>query len=96
MGNTEVVELRLVSQTWRDIVWKHQLFVIKPSTASRENKHGVLVIAGSRWRNEYDDPPTRLKIPAEAALYAGIAEQICSMAAVFRPKSWPQCMITGI
>ena len=30
LKRTEFAELMLVSQTWRDITWKHQLFIIKP------------------------------------------------------------------
>ena len=34
-------ELILTSQTWRDITWKHQLFVIKPY-AMQKNPHRQL------------------------------------------------------
>ena len=29
----EIVELRLVSQTWRGIEWKHRLHLVKPDTS---------------------------------------------------------------
>src|SRR5262249_46151898 len=29
-GDTELVELVLVSQKWKDVVWKHRLVLIKP------------------------------------------------------------------
>src|ERR1043165_6402277 len=31
LGKGTYVELMLTSQTWRDIVWKHQLYIYKPS-----------------------------------------------------------------
>ena len=30
IGKAQYVELLLTSQTWKNIVWKHQLFIIKP------------------------------------------------------------------
>ncbi|MCH8922809.1 MAG: hypothetical protein IIA67_06635, partial [Planctomycetes bacterium] len=31
LGVTQFVELTLTSQKWRDTLWKHQLFIYKPS-----------------------------------------------------------------
>src|SRR5919106_1463038 len=42
-------ELILTSQTWRGIVWKHQLFIIKPAQVDPAAKHALLMIAGGNW-----------------------------------------------
>ena len=44
-GNSEVIELRLHSQTWRQILWKHQLYIIKPSRIATEHQ-GLLIVGG--------------------------------------------------
>ncbi len=41
----ECAELRLTSQRWRDIRWRHRLFVVRPSAPSFAD-HGVLLIGG--------------------------------------------------
>ncbi len=81
IGTTEYAELILTSQTWRDIVWKHRLFVIKPSTATNA-KEGVLVIAGGGWKDEYEDPDHEESLTSEARLFTMIADQLKSPVAV--------------
>ena len=81
VGPTEYVELILTSQTWRDIVWKHRLFILKPSTAVNA-KRGLLVIAGGRWKDEYEDPNREENLPSESKIYTMIAEQLRSPVAV--------------
>lgn len=81
IGSTEYAELILTSQQWRDIAWKHRLFVIKPSTAVTA-KRGVLVIAGGRWKDEFEDPDRKEDLPSESKLFAMIAEQLKSPVAV--------------
>ncbi|MDX1946677.1 MAG: PhoPQ-activated protein PqaA family protein [Pirellulaceae bacterium] len=68
------VELTLTSQTWRGIVWKHQLFLLNPASAKPGAKHGLLLIAGGNWRDELADPKAQLKLPGEANLLAAAAE----------------------
>ncbi len=46
LDKASYVELILTSQTWRDIPWKHQLCVMKPSNVKAGAKHGLLIIAG--------------------------------------------------
>jgi PhoPQ-activated pathogenicity-related protein len=82
LGGTQFVELRLVSQTWRDIPWKHQLFLLKPSTATKDATHGLLFIGGGSWRPEYDSPDYEQRIPGEAHLLAAAAEQLKSPVAI--------------
>ena len=81
IGSTEYAELILTSQHWRDVAWKHRLFVIKPSTAVQA-KRGVLVIAGGRWKEQYEDPAREEDLPSESKLFAMIAEQLKSPVAV--------------
>src|SRR5262245_49511515 len=40
-------ELILTSQTWKDITWRHQLFVIKPPEL--KSSQCLLMISGGRW-----------------------------------------------
>src|SRR5262245_15767927 len=54
------IELTLTSQTWRGIVWKHQLFVVKPGRVNQEAKHATLFIAGGSWRDELGDAKTTI------------------------------------
>ena len=80
---TEYVELTLTSQLWRGIHWKHQLFVIKPSTVTADGAHGMLCIAGGSWREEYARAPTTDEsLPGEAALFANLAEALKTPVAV--------------
>lgn len=75
-------ELILTSQTWRDIVWKHQLFVIKPSSVKPDTKHALLFIAGGSWKDELADPENKTRLPREAALFATIAEKMKTPVAI--------------
>lgn len=88
LGESSYVELTLTSQTWRDTVWKHQLFVIKPKTL-RNPSQGLLLIGGGNWREELaapiDDKQPADKpadLPREAALLATLAVEIGAPVAV--------------
>src|SRR5262245_28819367 len=69
-------ELILTSQTWRDIVWKHQLFIIRPAQVDPAAKHAVLMIDGGNWNDKIAEPGTQLKLPGEAQLLALLAESL--------------------
>lgn len=84
VGVTEYAELYMVSQTWKEIPWKHQLFLIKPSTIKKENTHALLFITGGRWREEYEVEGRKTKLPREAAIFAGLAEQLGSPIAILQ------------
>ncbi len=77
------VELTLTSQTWRGIVWKHQLFVIKPARLGNP-RQALLLIAGGRWRKELEQPVdgNNGRIPGEARMLATLANQLQSPVAV--------------
>ena len=76
------VELTLTSQTWRGIVWKHQLFLVKPGRVNPEAKHATLFIAGGSWRDELADPKTQIKLPGEALALAAVAEGLQTPVAI--------------
>lgn len=83
LGNVSASELTLTSQTWRDIVWKHQLFVLKPP-ATDDRPVGMLFIGGGRWKSELEQPPVdgQADLPKEAALLAGVAATIRAPVAI--------------
>jgi hypothetical protein len=66
-GTTKYVEIILTSQTWKDIVWKHQLFILKPEKCNVASKHALLFITGGGWKDELAQPGEN-KLPREAAL----------------------------
>ena len=57
LGTGDYVELTLTSQTWKNIVWKHQLFIYKPAEVP-DASQALLLIAGGRWNPELEQPPT--------------------------------------
>jgi PhoPQ-activated pathogenicity-related protein len=74
-------ELILTSQKWKDITWRHQLFVIKPAEVT--NSQGLLLIAGGRWRDELAAAPRGDEpLPREAQLLAVAAARLKSPIAV--------------
>jgi PhoPQ-activated pathogenicity-related protein len=55
LGKGTVVELTLTSQTWKNIVWKHQLFIYRPSQTKHATE-GLLMIAGGAWQPDLEKP----------------------------------------
>src|SRR5215212_6522882 len=84
VGGAEYVEYLMTSQTWRGIPWKHQLFVLRPSNLSKGVRHGLLVIAGGRWKPEDEGERKQATLPGEALLFAHLAESIGAPVAVLR------------
>lgn len=76
----EYTELILTSQTWRDIVWKHQLFVIKPYSAPKDVRHALLFISGGSWRDGLETAES--SPPRDAHLYVTLAEMLKTPVAV--------------
>ena len=74
IDGTRYVELTLTSQTWREIVWRHQLFIFAPSTLDHRTTHGLLYIGGGTWREELARPPTESQLPGEARSFGALAE----------------------
>lgn len=77
----EYAELVLTSQTWRDIVWKHQLFVIKPYSAPKDVRHALLFISGGSWRDELETSASSSP-PRDAQMYVTLAELLKTPVAV--------------
>ncbi|WP_218932124.1 PhoPQ-activated pathogenicity-related family protein [Adhaeretor mobilis] len=81
IAGVEYVELILTSQTWRDIVWKHRLFILNPGKVAKST-NALLVIAGGRWKEEFADPSYDSAPGKEALLFAAFARQLNSPVAV--------------
>jgi PhoPQ-activated pathogenicity-related protein len=83
LGNGQFVELTLTSQTWRDIAWKHQLFIYRPS-AIDGGSQALLLIAGGKWKPELEQTPADVdgNLPGEAHIVAALAESLRSPVAV--------------
>ena len=73
-AGTKYVEIILTSQTWKDIVWKHQLFILKPEKCNAASKHALLFITGGGWKDELA-LPGESKLPREAPLFAEMANK---------------------
>jgi PhoPQ-activated pathogenicity-related protein len=82
LGRTGYVELSLVSQQWRGVTWKHQLYIVKPSTLNPAATHAMLVIAGRSWKDEYEQPTSQSSLPKSAPVYAELAEKLGTPIAV--------------
>lgn len=81
VDRTDVVELRLRSQTWRGQSFRHRLFLIKPASV-RAGGQGVLVLSGGRWREAFGQPASTPSLPNDAAVFFAIASQLESVVAV--------------
>jgi PhoPQ-activated pathogenicity-related protein len=84
IGSTPYAELILTSQTWRDIPWKHQVFLFRPSDMTNPTHHALLYISGGSWREELQRPPTDDSIPGEARAFARLADILGTPVAVLR------------
>lgn len=82
VASAEFVELIMTSQTWRDVVWKHQLFIVQPSSVAASTRHALLLIAGGDWKEELDHAPPAAPLPNAAAIIAHVAEQLATPVAV--------------
>jgi PhoPQ-activated pathogenicity-related protein len=82
LGNVDYVEIILTSQTWRDIPWKHQLFVFRPAKTDAASRQALLFIDGGRWKPEYETAP--YAEPREARLFTRLATSIRAPVAVLR------------
>jgi len=82
IGTATYVELILTSQTWRGIPWKHQLYILKPSTTDAHNDRALLLIVGGRWRAEYENGSAPRQLPRQAVLIAAAAESLGTPVAI--------------
>ncbi|HEV3023996.1 MAG TPA: PhoPQ-activated protein PqaA family protein, partial [Pirellulales bacterium] len=83
LAQNAFVELTLTSQTWHDIVWKHQLFIVKPRRL-RDASRALLLIGGGNWSDDLAAAPQdpQSELPREALLLATLAGEIGAPVAV--------------
>ena len=76
LGDVTVTELTLTSQTWRDIVWKHQLYIFKPAELDN-SKQALMLISGGSWKASLEGPLAEGEnnLPSEATVMAGVVRQ---------------------
>ena len=74
LGDARVAELRLVSQTWQGVPWKHRVFVLRPK-ALRAPEQALLFVTGGAWRASYDEAPGAPSWPGPLHLAAAGANQ---------------------
>ena len=77
-------ELRLVSQTWRDTTWRHQLYVIRPANVAAGVRHALLFIDGGRWKPEYEQATPDMELPSRAGIFADLARRLATPVVVLR------------
>jgi PhoPQ-activated pathogenicity-related protein len=85
LGAGSYVELILTSQTWRDIVWKHQLFIYRPAIVVA-TPQALLLIDGGSWQESLETKPAppNESLPKEAALFAVMADMMQTPVAIVR------------
>ncbi|MDY0066092.1 MAG: PhoPQ-activated protein PqaA family protein [Steroidobacteraceae bacterium] len=88
IGSTTYIEMRLISQTWRGVQWKHQLFLLRPKsmdsrTMRGESRQALLFIHGGRWKEEYESQ-SRTDLPRDARHFARLAETLRAPLGVLR------------
>ena len=82
LGEGRFVELTLTSQTWRGIVWKHQLFIYKPKVVEGP-KHAILWITGGAWHDSLARPVADdAALPREVNILAAAADRLKTPIAV--------------
>ncbi len=83
LGKGTYVELTLTSQTWRETVWRHQLFIYKPSQIAAGSQ-ALLLIEGGVWSDRLAKPPAadEQQLPSSALLVAAAGESMQSIVAV--------------
>jgi PhoPQ-activated pathogenicity-related protein len=81
VDGTGLLEMRLRSQTWRGIEWKHRMFVLRPERITT-GSHALLILSGGRWRPAYDEPQDSPSLPDDADVFFGIAELLGTVVVV--------------
>jgi PhoPQ-activated pathogenicity-related protein len=81
LPGADVVELILHSQTWHGILWKHQLYLIKPTNLPDGIHQGLLAIGGGHWEDSYATD-TKEDLPGDAQLFVRMARSAGTVVAV--------------
>lgn len=77
----EIVELIMHSQTWHGILWKHQLYLIKPTGLPDDIHQGLLAIGGGHWQDSYATE-TKEDLPDDAQMFVRMARSAGTVVAV--------------
>jgi PhoPQ-activated pathogenicity-related protein len=51
----EITQIKMVSQTWQGITWKHFVYIMKPEKITVPG-HAMLFITGGGWNDRFDKP----------------------------------------
>ena len=88
IGASRVARLHMVSQTWKEVAWKHVVWVVVPNKAienpqSKTSRSAILLVDGGGWRAEWgENAPAQMEPKAEFQVLKGIAEATGSPAIV--------------
>jgi PhoPQ-activated pathogenicity-related protein len=85
-GAGDFAELILTSQTWHDIVWKHQLFIYRPANI-KNAKQALLLIDGGSWSDSLEAEPDKSKpqpLPEKVLVITMLADMMQMPIAVLR------------
>jgi PhoPQ-activated pathogenicity-related protein len=77
-----IVGLHLISQIWGETLWQHELYLIRPEGLESVT-HGVLVVAGGRWRADLAAMPAGdVSLSEDAEQFIAIARRMKAVVAV--------------
>ena len=79
----DYLEAILTSQTWRGILWKHQLFLVRPRQLDVPSTQALLFIDGGSWEPEYDSANAQ-PLPRAAGVFVRLANALRAPVAVVR------------
>ena len=82
IGSVEFIELILTSQKWRGMLWKHQLFLLRPANVAPDCRTGLLLIGGGSWKDKLERPPAGDETPRDARRMALLATTLRAPVAV--------------
>lgn len=70
----KITQLKMVSQKWHDIEWKHLIYIFEPAKITTPG-HAMLFITGGGWNESLDNAPEKGKVdaPKEAMAIASQA-----------------------
>lgn len=86
LGAGTYAELILTSQTWRDIIWKHQLYIYRPAKV-KDASQTLLLIDGGSWKDSLADKLTganQESLPERAQIFAALADVVQAPVAILR------------
>jgi PhoPQ-activated pathogenicity-related protein len=80
IGSSRVARLHMVSQKWKDVTWKHVVWIIVPSKAIEKpddaaSRSAILLVDGGGWSKQWgENAPPQVEPRAEFQVLKGIAE----------------------